>query len=230
MKHIFFLFFSLTISLSAMAQESSGVPFNGMITDLIGTPIKRAKLYITPTKYTYSDRKGRFGLTDVKEGDTLKILYKKTIYYIGLTGQKSLRIRLGDKIEEASEDEELISYGYGYVTRREYTNSGNVLTGESLQKEGYTTVMEALRGRVPGLNISGGTGLGETASVNIRGINSILGSSTPLFLLDEMEVSSFDNVNLSDVDRIEVLKDANMYGVKGANGVIKVTTKKGGKK
>ncbi|MBQ2507913.1 MAG: TonB-dependent receptor plug domain-containing protein [Bacteroidaceae bacterium] len=224
---LFFLLF--TLSLSTFAQNNQkGEPFNGLITDILAQPIKRAKIYVkSPDIYTYSDKKGRFGLTDISSDDTLKILYKKRIYFVPILNRKSLRIRLGDQlVDSAQEDQELIDYGYGYVKRREYLNSVNLLSGEQLQKEGYTTVMEALRGRVPGLNIYGTSGFGDTPSVNIRGINSINSSSTPLFLLDDVEVSSFDAVNLGDVDRIEVLKDANMYGVKGANGVIKVYTKK----
>ena len=224
---LFFLLF--TLSLSTFAQNNQkGEPFNGLITDILAQPIKRAKIYVkSPDIYTYSNKKGRFGLTDISSDDTLKILYKKRIYFVPILNRKSLRIRLGDQlVDSAQEDQELIDYGYGYVKRREYLNSVNLLSGEQLQKEGYTTVMEALRGRVPGLNIYGTSGFGDTPSVNIRGINSINSSSTPLFLLDDVEVSSFDAVNLGDVDRIEVLKDANMYGVKGANGVIKVYTKK----
>lgn len=228
MKTILFILL-FAFSLSTFAQNNQkGEPFNGLITDLLAQPIKKAKIYAkSPDKYTYSDKKGRFGLTDISSDDTLKILYKKRIYFVPVLNRKSLRIRLGDQlVDSAQEDQELIDYGYGYVKRREYLNSANLLTGEQLQKEGYTTVMEALRGRVPGLNIYGNSGFGDTPSVNIRGINSINSSSTPLFLLDDVEVSSFDAVNLGDVDRIEVLKDANMYGVKGANGVIKVYTKK----
>lgn len=213
-----------------MLAQNNGTPFNGMITDITGTPLRNARVMNKSTKlFTYSDKKGRFGLSNIKENDTLQIIYKKVKYDIPVNGRKSLRLRLGD-VMESNEDEELISFGYGYVKKREYTNSGSVLSGEALAKQGYSSVMEAIRGRVPGLNISGGTGFGESAGVTIRGINSIYGSSTPLFLLDEVEVTSFDGVNLSDVDRIEVLKDANIYGVKGANGVIKVTTKNGVKK
>lgn len=223
---LFILLFAFSLSITA--QDEKGEPFNGLVTDLVAQPIKRAKIYVkSPQLYTYSDKKGRFGLTDVAADDTLKILYKKRIYFVPIQNRKSLRIRLGDQlVESAKEDQELIDYGYGYVKRREFLNSVNLLTGDKLQKEGYTTVMEALRGRVPGLNISGGSGFGDETSVNIRGINSIYSSSTPLFLLDDVEVNNFDGVNLGDVDRIEVIKDANMYGVKGANGVIKVYTKK----
>ena len=230
MKYIIILM-TLCCGLSVQAQTNKGVPFNGMITDLVGTPIKRAKIWVKdPQRYTFSDKKGRFGLTDVQVDDTLKVLYKKTLYFLAVEGRKSLRIRLGDQLE-GQEDQELINYGYGYVSKREFLNSGSKITGEQLQSEGYTSLLEALRGRVPGLNINGGSGLGSDGpSVNIRGINSIYGSSTPLFLLDDVEVTSFDSVNLRDVDYVEVLKDANMYGVKGANGVIKVYTKKGGLK
>lgn len=147
---LFFLLF--TLSLSTFAQNNQkGEPFNGLITDILAQPIKRAKIYVkSPDIYTYSDKKGRFGLTDISSDDTLKILYKKRIYFVPILNRKSLRIRLGDQlVDSAQEDQELIDYGYGYVKRREYLNSVNLLSGEQLQKEGYTTVMEALRGRVP---------------------------------------------------------------------------------
>ncbi|MCQ2268734.1 MAG: TonB-dependent receptor plug domain-containing protein [Bacteroidaceae bacterium] len=228
MKKILFLLMVI-IGMSVQAQEKKGVPFNGLITDASGNPIKKAKVYVKDPKiFTFSDKQGRFGLTDVKPDDVVTIVYKKTQYTISVEGKKSLRIRLGDMVQ-SNEDEELISYGYGYVKRREYTNAGSVLTGEALVKEGYATVMEAIRGRIPGLNVSGNTGIGGNATANIRGINSIYGSSEPLYLLDDVEVSSFDGVNLNDVERIEVIKDANIYGARGANGVIRVSTKKGGK-
>lgn len=108
-------------------------------------------------------------------------------------------------------------------------NSGGRLTGEQLRREGYQTIMEAIKGRIAGLNVTTDMN-GNMVSANIRGINSVYGSNTPLFLLNDMEVTSFDHINLSDVDYIEVQKDANIYGARGANGVIKVYTNNTSKK
>lgn len=72
---LFILLFAFSLSITA--QDEKGEPFNGLVTDLLAQPIKRAKIYVkSPQLYTYSDKKGRFGLTDVAADDTLKILYK----------------------------------------------------------------------------------------------------------------------------------------------------------
>jgi TonB-dependent SusC/RagA subfamily outer membrane receptor len=80
--------------------------------------------------------------------------------------------------------------------------------------------MEALQGLVPGLSITNGKAI-------IRGIGSINASTDPLLLVDGVEVETLSYVNVYDVDKVEVLKDANIYGARGANGVILVTTKRG---
>lgn len=229
MKRTLIILFS-AVALNAAAQEK-GVPFNGAIADIAGTPIKKAKIYTkSESVFTYSDKQGRFGLTDVKGTDTLHIKYKKTIYDIPIEGKKSVRIRLGDQLNtQAQEDEEIFNLGYSFVKKREYLNSGGRLTGEQLRREGYQTIMEAIKGRIAGLNVTTDMN-GNMVSANIRGINSVYGSNTPLFLLNDMEVTSFDHINLSDVDYIEVQKDANIYGARGANGVIKVYTNNTSKK
>ena len=80
-----------------------------------------------------------------------------------------------------------------------------------------------MQGLVPGLKVSNGRAV-------IRGIGTINSSSDPLFILDGVEVPSLSFVNLNDVERVEVQKDGSIYGVKGANGVILVTSKHGRKK
>lgn len=88
--------------------------------------------------------------------------------------------------------------------------------------------MSALRGLVPGLNVSGsGRPGGGDNSVTIRGVHSINSSNEPLYIVDELPVSTLEGVNIHDVERVEVLKDAPIYGSRGANGAIIVTTKRG---
>ena len=205
------------------------VPFNGIVTDIVGQPLKRVKVTVTSTNaYTYSDRKGRFGLTDVKAEDTLRINYKKTEYLIPVGDKKSMKIRLADQLSyEAVEDQELVDLGYGFVKRREHTGASNGISGDELRRTGCNNVLEALKGRIPGLNVNS-TGIpGDETTVNMRGRNSFFADQTPLFVVDGIVVETLMNINLYDVDYVEVLKDASIYGSRGANGAILVHTIKG---
>lgn len=105
------------------------------------------------------------------------------------------------------------------------TSDPNHITGEELVRTGQTTILGALQGLVPGLNISGNDFAGY--NTNIRGINSFAAPSTPLFIVDGTIVNSLDIVNIHDVDYVEIDKDGAMYGSRGANGAIKVFTKRG---
>lgn len=221
---------SLLLCLSCIATNAQRkVPFNGLLLDALGKPIKNARIYtINPRNYALSTSEGRFGLTDVSANDTLRILIKKRIYKIPTDGKKSIIINLSDEKNITSrEDAELINLGFGYVSRREYSGVSNIITGDELRKGGYQSVISALQGRIPGLDITGSYNSFSAGNQNIsvRGTRSFMACSTPVFILDNMKVSSFEGVNLNDVDYVEVLKDASVYGSEGANGAIIVHTR-----
>lgn len=207
---------------SAVEAPAGVVPFNGLIIDVLEHPIKGVKVWVKKNKYTRSDKEGRFGLTNVQPTDTLHLQYKKTRYDIAVQGKKSIRIHLGDQVQEAKEDDELANMGYGYVKKREKLIPSNGISGEDLVLTGQTDILQALVSLVPGYNMVNG-------KPEIRGKNSITLSTEPLYLLDGVVVSSFSGVNIYDVDHVEVLKDASIYGSRGANGAILVTTKRGGR-
>lgn len=216
----------LSICSSIYAQNENSVPFNGKVCDFIGNPIKRAKIYVDKNYVSQSDSKGRFGLTDIKDTDTIKVLYKKKLYHIPVEGRKSLIIRLGDHIDEtakyeAEEDQQLASVGFGYVKRRESLDISNGIPGEVIRRTNATNLLDALRGLVPGLTIT--TVNGQTKAY-IRGIGSNSDQTDPLFLVDGMEVPNLTSVPVYNVESVEVLKDGSMYGARGANGVIMVRT------
>ena len=216
---------SIFACVAVFAQKQKAVPFNGVVADLLGQPLKGARVWVVdPNYYTTTDKKGKFGLTNVQPTDTLHIKYKKQLYLIPVDTMKSVRVRLGDELKfDVQQDEELVNTGFGFVKRRESCNSTTGISGEVLVRTGRIDLMEALQGLVPGLTITNGKAV-------IRGLATIYGSPDPLFLVDGVEVESLSFVNVYVVDRVEVLKDANMYGVKGANGAILVTTKRGGSK
>lgn len=213
---------SVFACVAVLAQEQKSVPFNGVVADILGQPLKGAKVWVVdPNYYTTTDKKGKFGLTNVQPTDTLHVKYKKQLYLIPVDTMKSVRVRLGDELKyEVRQDEELVNTGFGFVKRRESCNSSTGISGEVLVRTGRIDLMEALQGLVPGLTIINGKAV-------IRGLATIYGSSDPIYIVDGVEVESLSYVNVYSVDRVEVLKDANMYGVKGANGAILVTTKRG---
>lgn len=222
------LIFFAALSIHAAAQDRyEHVPFNGMVQNSLGEPMRNVKLWVkNDRQYTFSDRKGRFGLTDVKATDTLHIKYKKLRYDIPVEGRKSMRIMIADE-PRVEEDQELVDMGYGYVRRREYTGVSSYISGEELRRSGRSSILAALQGRVPGLTVATGPIPGSD-KVRIRGINSINLDTTPLFLVDGVIVESLDYLNIYDVESVEILKDASIYGASGSNGAILVHTRRGG--
>lgn len=230
MKRIKSIFILICTAISFAAQGWADEPFNGLILDAQLQPVKKAKVYVkNPKRYATSDKKGRFGLTDVAPDDTITIeLKKKEKIRIAVDGRKSLKIVLaGDGSKPKAEyDEEIANTGYGYVKRREYTGVSSGISGEKLRATGSHDILGALKGMVAGLTISGSPG---NYTVNIRGQKSFMLSSEPIYIVDGVQLNSIDHISLYDVDHVEVLKDASQYGSRGANGAILVTTKTGSK-
>lgn len=208
------------IAASLMAQEQD-VPFNGIVTDILNNPLKGVRIWVRKNYVATSDKQGKFGLTNVAATDTLHIKYKKQIYLLPVDGRNGLRVRLGDQLN-VSEDEELVNLGYGFVKKREKLIPSSGISGEDLLRTGQTDILLALVGLVPGYNIVNG-------KPEIRGKNSLTLSNEPLYVVDGVVVQSLDGVNIYDVDHVEVLKDASIYGSRGANGAILVTTRRGSK-
>lgn len=223
MKRLFFLLIGVFAFMTISAQDKKGVPFNGIVEDIVGAPIKGAKVWvISPDFYALTDKQGKFGLTNVQPSDSIHVKYKKLTYAILVDTMKSMRIRIADELI-VEQDEELVNTGFGFVKRREHTGASSGIPGEVLVRTGRTNLLEAMQGLVPGVNILNG-------KVVIRGVGTINGDPTPLFLVDGVEVQSLDFINVHDVDRVDVMKDANIYGAKGGNGAILVTTKRGSSK
>lgn len=226
MRRLFLMLFVAFMPVAIWAHT----PFNGLLTDCKGKPVKKCRVYVkSPREYTLSDKAGRFGLTDVNPDDTLTVVVKKRTFRIPVDGRRSAVIKIDtgnlDNTPTVSEDERLVDWGFGYVSRREYTGVSNYISGDELRKSGYRTVIESLQGRVPGLNITGGGGNGASLDVSMRGTRSITDGGMPVLVLNGMVVPDFDGISLNDVDYVEVLKEAGIYGAGGSNGAIIVHTK-----
>ena len=219
--------YSLLVLVGLVVSAFGEVPFNGLLLDREMKPKKGVKVYVKdPKRYAVSDKKGRFGLTDVQPDDTLTlVLSKKESIRIPVEGRRGIRIVVaGSGSAKAENDDEIANTGYGYVKRREFTGVSSGISGDRLRATGSRDVMSALRGLVPGLVVSGSPG---NYDVTIRGKHSLMLSNEPLYIVDGVVVPSFDFLSIYDVDHVEVIKDATQYGSRGANGAIVVTTKNG---
>ena len=197
----------------------------GIVTDANGTPIIGASIQVKGTSSgTITDLDGKFSLPE-SEGILIVsyIGYKTQEVVIG--GQKQLRIVMHEDTEAL---EEVVVIGYG--TQRKSDLTGSVTTVKSKDISGIRggNAGEALQGK-SGLTVVTSGAPGASPTVRIRGIGTD-GDATPVYVVDGVMTNSIDFLNPKDIESMSVLKDASataIYGSRGANGVIMVTTKKG---
>ena len=183
------------------------------------------------TSGTVTDNNGRYTI-DVPSSNAVLIFS-----YVGYnservetSGRSEIDLLLVPSIQSL---EEVVVIGYGTVRKSDLTGSVASVSSKSFENQPVTNMTSALQGRAAGVvinNMSGAPG-GQTR-IRIRGANSITGGNNPLYVVDGMQLGSFNlnDLNPADVENIEILKDASataIYGSRGANGVILITTKKG---
>lgn len=147
---------------------------------------------------------------------------------VKIGGQSVINIQLTSSTLQI---DEVVAVGYGTVKKRDLTGSVGTVSSELLASKGTTSVMSALQGSVPGVNITNNSVRpGASTTIRIRGQNSIEAGS-PLYVVDGVVTGDIDFLNPADIERIDILKDASstaIYGSRGSNGVILVKTKSAG--
>ncbi|OHX63826.1 SusC/RagA family TonB-linked outer membrane protein [Flammeovirga pacifica] len=195
-------------------------------------PLPSATVLIKGTTYgAVTDMDGNFTI-EADKGDVLVFSYTGYLAKeITLTTQSKLDVSLDP---DATQLEEVVLVGYTQIKKTQMTGSTSKVNTENLETMPTTSLEERLQGQAPGLLISSGSGQpgSDDVSIRIRGTGSINGSNTPLYIMDGVmvEPAQFAAVNPNDIENINVLKDASataIYGSRGANGVILITTKQG---
>ena len=226
---------SVTTVLRAEVESTFGVQqtkkITGLVKDAHGEPIIGANVVVKgTTNGTITDVDGRYRLDNVPAGGILVVSY---IGYLSqevpMNGRTEMNILLR---EDTQTLDEVVVVGYGTMRKSDVTGSIGVAKGEELLKNQSFSALENLRGKVSGVNIfSNSSQPGVYANrVVIRGMATINSSSEPLYIVDGVAMEDFSLVNPNDIESMEVLKDASaaaIYGARGANGVIMVTTKRG---
>ncbi|MDR0431395.1 MAG: TonB-dependent receptor [Tannerellaceae bacterium] len=220
--------FLLTHCLPAIAQ--TGIRVTGVVTsDADGLPLIGVNVIQRgTTNGTVTNFDGNYELT-VPVNSTLEFSY------IGHTNQQVTvtagRSQYNIVMKEGSQSlDEVVVVGYGVQKKKLVTGATVQVGGDDLQKLSTISAFSALQSQTPGVNITQISGMpGEGFKVNIRGVSTI-GNSDPLYVIDGISGGNLNNLNPADIESIDVLKDAAssaIYGSRGANGVILITTKRG---
>ncbi|WP_228454969.1 SusC/RagA family TonB-linked outer membrane protein [Polaribacter haliotis] len=224
----------LTTSFSMFAQQtvkgivkekSSGEPLPGVSVVVKGT-----------VKGTETDFDGNFQITKVKTGDILVFRY---LGYANKEVTIGTNLNLTVELEDSAEKlDEIVVVGYGSTTVKDATGSVEAITAKEFTKGNIVTPENLLSGRVAGVNITTSGAPGSGSEIRIRGGSSLNASNNPLIVIDGLPMSGtaggsrgvLASINPNDIDSFSILKDASataIYGSRGANGVIIITTKKG---
>jgi len=202
------------------------------------TPLSGVSVVVKGTQTgTTTDEEGVYSLTLTEEDQTLVFTfvgYQKKV--VPVKGRTSIDILLQEEVVEMND---IVVIGYGSQRRQDLTGSISSVSSSDIENQSITSVQEALQGQIAGVRVIRNSGApGGGATVNIRGVNSIRAGNNPLYVIDGMPIGGGSSpsqnplalVNPQDIASIEVLKDASataIYGARGANGVVLITTKQG---
>ncbi len=186
------------------------------------------------TQGTVTDIDGNYRISVPNENDTLVYTYVGyASQEVPVNGQSTLNVTLSEDVEQL---EEIVVVGYGTQQEKDLTSSITTVKSEEIVKTPTGQAMQALQGKVAGLQIVSSGAPGDAPSVRVRGIGSYpnpdnANAEAPLFVVDGMFFDNIDFLNTADIESVTVLKDASaaaIYGVRAANGVVLIETKSGG--
>lgn len=226
MKKLLLFCFALWLHAGVWAQ---GDVVRGQVTDDTGFPLPGVSiLKLESVVGTVTDLDGNYTI-NASTGDRLQfsfIGYRQQIITVGNAREINVTLQ-----EDLTNLNEVVVIGYGTATKKELTGATSQLKGEAIERMNMPRVDQALQGQLAGVNISTNSGApGGTSNIRIRGIGTF-GDNDPLILVDGViyDAAGLNALNPNDIESVNVLKDgtAGIYGVRAANGVILIETKKG---
>jgi len=232
MRKIYLFLMCMICAFNVFAQQTRRV--EGKVTDQTsGVPLVGVSVQVKGTKTgVTTDKDGKYTIQVPSQGNsTLVFIYMGYIQRemnVGASGVINLTLS-----EDSKTLNDVVVIGYGTVAKRDLTGSVGSVNMKDLQKAPVKSFDEALGGRLAGVQVASNDGQpGSSFNIVVRGQNSITQDNSPLYVIDgfPLETSNNNAINPADIESIEVLKDASataIYGARGANGVILITTKGG---
>lgn len=228
-KKLRFALFAATLTMSANGFAQTVI--KGNVTDNTGEPIIGASVIEdgSASNGGVTDLDGNFTITLKGNSKKLKVSYvgmKPQV--VNVSGKSVVNIKLED---DATTLNDVVVIGYGSVKKKDLTGSVATVNNKALEAVPVANATEALQGKMAGVQITATEGSPDAEmKIRVRGGGSITGDNTPLYIVDGFPVESISDIPASEIEDITVLKDASstaIYGSRGANGVILVTTKSG---
>ncbi len=234
--------FALTLKLTAIILLASCVPASaglssppsvrvtvtGTVNNLNGEPIRGASVRVKGSAAgTSTDSSGSFSITVADDA----ILVFSSVGYaeqeIAVAGQTTINVIL---VASTTELEQVIVVGYGTQRKIDVTGSVATVKGEEISKQSSINPISGLQGKVAGVQITNSGAPGASPQIRIRGLGTVYGSANPLYVVDGVWFDDISFLNPDDIESMNILKDASseaIYGIRAANGVVLITTKKG---
>ena len=216
---------------SSFAVKAQSFPVSGKVTDDSSKALEGATVLEKGTRNSTSTRQdGSFQLTVSSGKAKLQISYVgHESLEMGVDNKAQLSIALKSTNESLGD---VVVIGYGTVKRKDVTGSVVGINQNEIRSRPVTDALQAMQGKVAGVDITSNERPGSVGNINIRGVRSLTASNSPLFVVDGIPLitGGIENINPSDIESIDILKDASataIYGSRGANGVVIVTTKQG---
>ena len=245
-----FIFFLLYFAILVVEGQAQSRKITGKVVDESGVPINGATISVKNSKVVaLSNDKGNFSIELPSEATTLMVTF---------IGMETLEVNVSKKStvtvslrSTTSALADLVVIGYGSVKKSDLTGSAQRLNREDIMRDNPLNILQAMQGKLAGVNVTQNDGApGAGLSIRIRGSNSFLGGTEPLYVIDGVPFNNSSSgttpesiggdekqtlnalafLNPNDIESIDVLKDASataIYGSRGANGVVLITTRKG---
>lgn len=228
MKRLIAVLLLSCMAILAGAQQKLSV--RGTVTDSQGEPVVGAALVVkgSPTEGAVTGLDGDFSMQVLPDAVLEVSCFGFAGQEVPVAGREVLNIVLS---EDSQQIDELVVVGYGTASKRLVSSSIASVKMDEIDRGAEIDPVKSLQGRVTGVSVTSPSGIpGEAPNIIVRGVSSISGSSSPLYVVDGIPAESYPNINPNDIERMEVLKDASataIYGSRANAGVVLITTKSG---
>ena len=213
----------------ALASQPKTITVDGQVSDENGEPLAGATVRIEDSQTgTVTDGEGRYRIKVQSDGALVFSFMGYETRILTVRGSRQLNVALEPDLNLL---DEIVVVGYGTMKRSDLTGSISSVSSKTIDNYKTASVYEALGGMMAGVYVTSADGTpGAEFDIKIRGVGTVTGDSSPLYIVDGFEVDNLSSLSNQDIASVEVLKDASasaIYGSRAANGVVLVTTKSG---
>ncbi|WP_046246723.1 SusC/RagA family TonB-linked outer membrane protein [Hymenobacter terrenus] len=216
---------------SWICEKIPGNPVSGKVVDAKGEALPGVNVVVKGSaRGTSTSMTGEFTIPDIEKGTTLVFSFVGYVPKEVVIGEQlAINVTLA---EDSQSLEEVVVVGFGTQKKATVTGAIASVSTKELVQSPVANISNSLAGRVPGLFAVQGSGEpgGDASTLRIRGTSTFSGAADPLILVNGVEVSNYNNIDPNEIENLTVLKDASataIYGIRGANGVVIITTKRG---